>query len=91
MKAKVQLQHIVQSELKGLCNSCAYATRCVYTRASVRTIIQCEFYDRSVDREAFTTGKEPVLVKGLCAICDKVLLCKLPAREQGVWHCNDFE
>lgn len=29
--------------------------------------------------------------EGLCATCAKRTACEVPAREGGVWHCEEYE
>lgn len=77
------VEELVQSELKGLCTNCAHSGDCSYFRNSAKAIIQCEMYTLATP--------DAVPMSGLCKTCEHRGFCKLPGRNTGAWHCNDYK
>ncbi len=80
MHGQMDIEKLILSELKGLCSNCAYAPVCVYFKTATRPVIQCEMFEQGAPKAA----------AGLCKTCDNAMTCKLPARAQGAWHCDEF-
>lgn len=88
MHTQELIEHLIQSELKGLCTNCEFAKHCSYRKATDKIIIQCELYQLS------ELERVPQLVstqRSLCTSCCKADACHLPGRHTGIWHCEDYE
>jgi hypothetical protein len=57
--------------------------------ATNKFIIQCELYQ--VRKEATNTSKVISNQGGLCINCIKADTCQLPGKNEGIWHCEEYE
>jgi hypothetical protein len=85
MKTIEVIEDIFSRQLQSLC-TCAHRTNCMFCRASVKAVIQCELFQLKED-DALSN----YLPRGLCENCDHAATCALPGRRTGVWHCNEFQ
>jgi hypothetical protein len=81
------IEVLVLKELQGLCMNCEHFNTCTYRRNSAKLIIQCELYE--VGRE--WQAARPNQLKGLCMNCNNADICRLPQKQHGVWHCEEYE
>lgn len=79
------LEEIVVRELRSLCSNCLYRNTCSYRNTTKKVIIQCELHVLDLDT---SDDAQP---KGLCKSCDTFNSCKLPGKNTGVWHCQEFK
>jgi hypothetical protein len=85
MQTREFIEQLVVAEMKGLCSGCFHQASCFYRKVATKSVIQCELFEADFD---LPYAAEPL--KGLCKTCDHASDCKLPGRNGGVWHCNEF-
>ncbi len=85
MNMNTIIEDLIARELKSICGTCVNRVDCVYRRASLKAVIQCELFelDHINHDDNFPT-------RGLCISCDHANDCALPGRAQGVWRCEEF-
>lgn len=88
MPIQERIKHLIEQELKGLCSTCALSNDCLHRMATNKTIVQCGMYQLREDTNA---SKLISTQKGLCINCGKVDTCQLPGKNEGVWHCEEYE
>jgi hypothetical protein len=55
----------------------------------MKIVIQCELYE--LTEEGRTADlQEPIHLKGLCMNCCNADACRLPDKQFGVWHCEEY-
>jgi hypothetical protein len=86
MRKQHLIEHIVNRELRHICDTCVHAETCIYKKQSQKAIIQCEMYETDA-KEALNGG----VLQGLCKNCDHAPRCTLPGKQFGVWHCNEYK
>jgi hypothetical protein len=81
------IEELLERELKSLCINCADFGCCALRKQTSKVIIQCELY------RCQETAKHssPLIQKGLCVDCAHAIPCSLPAKNTGVWHCEQYE
>jgi hypothetical protein len=84
MQARQVIEQLIIKEVKGLCSGCSNSGACIYEKVAIKQVIQCELFELDADPQPSATAK------GLCKSCDNASVCKLPGRNDGVWHCYEF-
>jgi hypothetical protein len=85
MQAHQVIEQLIINGVKGLCSSCSNRGACIYQKVAIKQVIQCELFELDVEYpQALDTAR------GLCKDCDNAGICKLPGRNEGVWHCHEF-
>jgi hypothetical protein len=84
MQIHSEVEEMIITGFKGLCETCVNAETCVYSRLAAKAVIQCELFEEN--HEEIRT-ENPC---GLCRNCENAPTCKLPGRKHGVWHCEEF-
>jgi len=87
-------------ELKGICGVCALDGTCDRAEQPPPPVAKCERFEPDPDRvcEAITAFLETRIGgesdapprMGLCVNCEHRSYCTLPAREGGIWHCEEY-
>lgn len=83
------IETLLAKELQGLCMNCVNFETCAYRKNTMKVIIQCELHE--IVSESRTEDRKSSISKGLCANCCNVDLCRLPDKQFGVWHCEEYE
>jgi hypothetical protein len=89
MPTQEKIKHLIELELKGLCTNCALSSDCIYRMATNKVIVQCELYQ--LGEEDTNASKLISIQRGLCMNCVKVDTCQLPGKNEGIWHCEEYE
>jgi hypothetical protein len=82
------IEDLLQNDLKGLCTTCGFASKCFYRKETNKIIIQCELYQLG---EAPGVPGEASAQRSLCKSCSKSDTCQLPGRHMGIWRCEMYE
>jgi hypothetical protein len=85
------IEVLFEKELQGLCINCAKYEKCSYRKNSIKVIIQCELYELADEECQSSAQQETDKLKGLCLNCFHADTCRLPDREFGVWHCEEYK
>ncbi len=80
------IEVLVLKELQGLCMNCEHFNTCTYRKHATKVIIQCELYEVSREWQPPTSKQ----AKGLCVNCCYADTCRLPQKDLGVWHCEEY-
>lgn len=78
---------LLVKELTSVCNVCTWYSECELRNRSTKIIIQCDLFEP--ENKAASMAK--TAAKGLCMNCLKKDSCKLQQRQEGVWHCEEYE
>lgn len=79
---------LLVKELTSICNMCAWYSECELRQRSTKIIIQCDLFEPENKTGASLPSTE---ARGLCMNCFKKDTCKLQQRQDGVWHCEEYE